>query len=99
MNRQLIAAIFIGLIVLMILYVIRTGFLESFTMPTTLELGFKMCGVDIPSCKDGSRCINGYCTMADPPKWPEQSDLPLRGPAFSPDGENLRYNNYVTMNN
>jgi len=98
MNRQLIAGIFIALIVLMTLYVIQSGFVEGFAMPTTLELGSKMCGVNIPSCGNGMQCINGYCTKPNPPSWPAESDLPLRGPFFSPDGEEQRYRNYVSMN-
>jgi hypothetical protein len=95
MNRQIIAGLFIALIILMTLYVIQSGFVESFAMPTTLNLGFKMCGVDMPSCTNGTRCINGYCTSPTEPIWPEKSDLPLRGPTFSPDGEEERYNRYT----
>jgi len=98
MNRSTIAGIFIGLIILMTMIVIQLRFTENFSMPTTLNLGFKMCGVDMPSCSEGTRCINGYCTEAKSPNWPNESDLPLRGPAFSPEGENIRYDNYVSMN-
>lgn len=97
MNRQVAAGVFIGIVVLLTLYLVRTANIEGF-MPTTLPFGITMCGVDMPSCTDTKRCINGYCTEPNPPSWPKETDLPIRGPAFSPPGENSRYNNYIYDN-
>lgn len=36
------------------------------------------CGVDLPSCADGLRCINGYCKKDVPPQMAAISDLPIR---------------------
>lgn len=38
------------------------------------ELG-SMCGVDLPSCKFGTRCINGYCKTENSPSLPPYSEL------------------------
>jgi hypothetical protein len=35
------------------------------------------CGVDLPSCSKGLRCINGYCKSDVAPVIPPYSDLPL----------------------
>jgi hypothetical protein len=35
------------------------------------------CGVDLPSCSNGLRCINGYCKSDVAPVIPPYSDLPL----------------------
>jgi len=35
------------------------------------------CGVDLPSCTGGLRCINGYCKSDIAPTLPLFSDLPL----------------------
>ncbi len=38
------------------------------------ELG-SMCGVDLPTCKFGTRCINGYCKTENSPSLPPYSEL------------------------
>jgi hypothetical protein len=38
------------------------------------ELG-SMCGVDLPTCKFGTRCINGYCKTENSPTLPAYSEL------------------------
>ena len=35
------------------------------------------CGVDLPSCTSGLRCINGYCKSDNAPMLPSISDLPI----------------------
>ena len=35
------------------------------------------CGVDLPSCANGLRCINGYCKTDVAPVLPYFSDLPI----------------------
>ena len=35
------------------------------------------CGVDLPSCPSGLRCINGYCRSDVAPTLPTLSDLPM----------------------
>jgi hypothetical protein len=37
-----------------------------------------MCGVDLPSCPDGTRCINGFCKKEDPPLMSPSSGLPVK---------------------
>ena len=37
----------------------------------------QMCGVDMPTCKHGTRCMNGYCTSLSAPMLPAVSDLPV----------------------
>lgn len=105
MNQKGAMNIFYGIILgtalFVIIFYVRhvcfTGFIEKFSMPMTLSLGFNMCGVGMPSCNKGMRCINGYCTNPTQPFWPSKSDLPLRGPSFSPEGEWVRLDNYTTM--
>lgn len=38
------------------------------------ELG-SMCGVDLPTCKFGTRCINGYCKTSNIPALPAYSEM------------------------
>lgn len=33
------------------------------------------CGVDLPPCPAGTRCINGYCMSDEPPKQPATTDF------------------------
>jgi hypothetical protein len=33
------------------------------------------CGVDMPTCKHGTKCINGYCLPTNAPVLPLYSDL------------------------
>jgi hypothetical protein len=35
------------------------------------------CGVDLPPCSSGLRCINGYCKSDIAPVLPYFSDLPI----------------------
>ena len=36
------------------------------------------CGVDMRSCPEPLRCINGYCKSDNPPTLAAESDLPIR---------------------
>lgn len=36
------------------------------------------CGVNMPSCAHGTRCINGYCAKPNAPQMPMYSDLPVK---------------------
>jgi hypothetical protein len=59
------------LVVALILYTVRRfnvvdGFVDS-----------GRCGVDLPSCASGLRCINGYCKSDVAPRLPLFSDLPM----------------------
>ena len=70
--RLLMGIIFLVLIMLMTLYVhYSTKVSDSF-----VDIG--RCGVDIPSCSNGLRCINGYCKSDIPTQLPPLSDLPIR---------------------
>ena len=46
------------------------GFIDGF-------VDAKRCGVDLPSCPVGLRCMNGYCKSDITPVLPHFSDLPL----------------------
>jgi hypothetical protein len=35
------------------------------------------CGVDLPSCADGTRCFNGFCGADIKPYLPPSSGLPV----------------------
>lgn len=37
-----------------------------------------MCGVDLPPCPFGTRCINGYCKTESQPFMPPSSGLPVK---------------------
>jgi hypothetical protein len=37
-----------------------------------------MCGVDLPPCPFGSRCMNGYCKTDIAPSMPTTSGLPVK---------------------
>lgn len=62
------------------LIVIALIIIILYTTCNIFEEGFVdqgRCGVDLPSCNDGLRCINGYCKSDNPPQLPEMSDLPM----------------------
>lgn len=54
-------------------------------IPRTIMLSNRRCGVDLPSCAEGEHCLNGYCASDAPPVLPNETDLPLRPTAFSPE--------------
>jgi hypothetical protein len=54
-----------------LLYLYMTPSCESF-----VDAGH--CGVDLRSCPEPQRCINGYCKSDNPPTLPAESDLPIR---------------------
>jgi hypothetical protein len=35
------------------------------------------CGVDLPTCPQGTKCMNGYCMPPNKPQFPMYSDLPV----------------------
>lgn len=37
-----------------------------------------MCGVDLPPCPFGTRCINGFCKTDDQPPFASSSGLPVK---------------------
>lgn len=41
------------------------------------------CGVDMPPCANGTRCINGYCDTLDSPYLPPTSGLPVLPEGYS----------------
>ncbi len=72
MMRQTMGALFVIISILMALYLYiipgsREGFVDKIR-----------CGVDLPSCPEGLRCMNGYCKSDIPPTLPPLSDLPIR---------------------
>lgn len=64
--RHLSGTIFIVFIIGMMIYL------------TKVSEGFEdRCGVDLPSCPPGLRCMNAWCKSDKPPYMPAISDLPL----------------------
>jgi hypothetical protein len=77
MNLRFIMGItFILLIIMMSLYV------YYFRKVSDSFVDVGRCGVDIPSCSDGLRCMNGYCKSDIPTHLPKLSDLPIRPPRY-----------------
>ena len=54
--------------------VVRENF-ESFTEPVKYDAGIP-CGVDLPGCSEGKKCINGFCKGVTIPPLPE-TGLPI----------------------
>jgi len=52
-----------------------TPSLESFQMPTKFNRGYRVCGVDMESCPEGTKCGNGICIETDPS--PLEEKVPL----------------------
>lgn len=76
MKGEIIAAIII-LLVAFCLTVCRSYFLyEAFTNYDT-NPPMDMCGVDLPPCPFGTRCINGHCSKEDISYLPPTSGLPV----------------------
>lgn len=74
--RQASGTIFVVLVIIMIAYLV----IFKINKEGYMDVG--RCGVDLPSCPDGLRCINGYCKSDIPPKMPVLSDLPVRPPRY-----------------
>ncbi len=53
---------------------------EGFTSPMDWYTGIMpgFCGVDLPSCPQGTRCINAYCQADLQPVMPPTSGLPVK---------------------
>jgi hypothetical protein len=53
---------------------------EGFTSPAEWYTGIMpgFCGVDLPSCPQGTRCINAYCQPDLQPVMPPTSGLPVK---------------------
>lgn len=53
---------------------------EGFTSPMDWYTGIMpgFCGVDLPSCPQGTRCINAYCQPDLQPVMPPTSGLPVK---------------------
>ena len=69
-HNTTISVIFIVMIALILYKVYKTNMLDGF-----VDVG--RCGVDLPSCPSGLRCINGYCKSDVAPRLPLFSDLPM----------------------
>jgi hypothetical protein len=59
------------LLVACVLLVANYQFSEGFANPVG------MCGLDLPPCPHGSRCMNGYCSSVSAPIQPSSSGLPV----------------------
>ena len=68
---KLMGSIFIILSIIFILYLYFSAPVEGF-------VDSARCGVDLPPCSDGLRCMNGYCRSDIPPTMPVISDLPIK---------------------
>ena len=68
-TRMRIKQLIVIILVIVILYATCTvseGFVDT-----------QRCGVDLPSCSSGLRCINGYCKTDIAPVLPYFSDVPI----------------------
>jgi hypothetical protein len=70
-KRETAAVAFIVMALFAILYLYMVPSAEGFVDRIR-------CGVDLPACTDGLRCINGYCKTDVPAQMPTLSDLPIR---------------------
>lgn len=77
MQQEVIISL-IFLIVACVLLVSQSALyrVEAFRNLNT-NLPYGMCGVDLPSCEDPLRCINGYCKPQGTPAIPVTTDLPV----------------------
>jgi hypothetical protein len=75
-RQELIIAVIILLIAAALLVGDRVYRVEGFTnWMTGVEKGF--CGVDLPPCPFGTRCVNGHCSKDEVPYLPPTSGLPV----------------------
>ena len=68
--------------ILLVLYMIYH--LYAFPKASDGFVDVGRCGVNMPSCTDGLRCMNGYCKSQAKPYFPALSDLPLLPPKRYP---------------
>ncbi len=82
MNREVASAFIILIIACVLLGCnaftrFRTeGFANPLSWYTGIMPGF--CGVDLPPCPQGTRCINAYCQPDLQPSMPPTSGLPVK---------------------
>lgn len=75
-SQEAIIALVILLFALVLMVTDRVIRVEGFTgWNTGVENGF--CGVDLPPCPNGTRCINAHCSKDDVPYFPPTSGLPV----------------------
>jgi hypothetical protein len=72
MNRKTTIYIVIIVMIALMLYKVYGSMIR---MDGFVDAG--RCGVDLPSCPSGLRCINGYCKSDVAPRLPLFSDLPM----------------------
>lgn len=72
MNSDIIAVVVILLLACILLVWGTMSTKEGFE-----ALEGARCGVDMPTCPFGTRCINGYCIPPNQPQIPMYSDLPV----------------------
>ena len=75
MNGDILASIILLLVAcaLMVTYKLLSPTNEGFES----QVGDR-CGVDMPTCPEGTRCMNGYCMTYNPPKMPMYSEIPVK---------------------
>lgn len=56
-----------------LLLVFQNPTVQGFTNPPALAA----CGVNIPPCAAGTKCINGFCRKAEPVPTVEKDPVPL----------------------
>lgn len=78
-TKEGIAALIL-LLVASVLVVSRNaeGFVNYFT-----GVPEGMCGVTLPPCRFGTRCMNGFCQTDVPPAMPPTSGLPVKPVGYS----------------
>lgn len=71
--------ILIIVLLFVILWYNKQQSIEGFTSLETL----KQCGVGLPDCSDGERCMNGFCRTDKLPEFPLTSGLPVFPQGYS----------------
>lgn len=70
-KSHLFGLLTLAVIILIIVIVFSKKMIDTFVDPGR-------CGIGMPECPNGLRCMNGYCKSNTPPKLPYLSDLPIR---------------------
>lgn len=70
------------LIPILVILFIAVGLAVGYGLSSTKE-GFEgqpgdRCGVDMPPCPHGTKCMNGYCLPTNAPVLPTYSDLEVQ---------------------
>jgi hypothetical protein len=73
-NSDFLSVLVVLGVIGVLLIIFQSPYTQGFVNPPT---GPTECGVDLPPCGLGTKCINGFCRKAEPQPRVEKNPVPL----------------------